>query len=154
MHGYDIVDHNSLNPEVGSAEDYEFFVGELHKHGMGQILDIVPNHMGVMGSDNAWWLDVLENGEAGVCGVLRYRRTSIKGELQGKVLVPVLEDQYGNVLERGELKLTFDTERGEFNIFTISIAFDQLVQQDLRGSECAIGAADSAIVQGASQRIL
>ena len=63
-HGYDIIDHNALNPEIGSQEDYEYFVGELHRRGMGQILDIVPNHMGVMGSDNAWWLDVLENGEA------------------------------------------------------------------------------------------
>src|SRR5215831_4314204 len=59
MHGYDIIDHNSLNPEIGSREDYEHFVCELRRHGMGQVLDIVPNHMGVMGSDNAWWLDVL-----------------------------------------------------------------------------------------------
>jgi (1->4)-alpha-D-glucan 1-alpha-D-glucosylmutase len=118
MHGYDIVDHKSLNPEIGSAEDYELFVGELHKHGMGQILDIVPNHMGVMGSDNAWWLDVLENGEASeYAEFFDIDWNPIKGELQGKVLVPVLEDQYGNVLERGELKLTLDIDRGEFNIF-------------------------------------
>ena len=64
MHGYDIIDHNTLNPEIGSLDDFGGFVAELHRHGMGQILDIVPNHMGVMGSDNAWWLDVLENGEA------------------------------------------------------------------------------------------
>ena len=63
-HGYDIIDHNKLNPEIGTDEDFERFVSALHEHGMGQILDIVPNHMGVMGSDNAWWLDVLENGEA------------------------------------------------------------------------------------------
>ncbi|MGA9475711.1 MAG: malto-oligosyltrehalose synthase [Terriglobales bacterium] len=118
MHGYDIVDHNSLNPEVGSPEDYELFVGELHRHGMGQILDIVPNHMGVMGSDNAWWLDVLENGEASeYAEFFDIDWNPIKDELQGKVLIPVLEDQYGNVLERGELKLTFDAERGEFSIF-------------------------------------
>ena len=64
MHGYDIVDHNSLNPEIGSPEDFDRFVTTLHEHGMGLILDIVPNHMGVMGGDNAWWLDVLENGES------------------------------------------------------------------------------------------
>src|SRR5215472_14029570 len=64
LHGYDIIDHNTLNPEIGTREDYDAFVDELHRHGMRQILDIVPNHMGVMGSDNAWWLDVLENGEA------------------------------------------------------------------------------------------
>src|SRR5258706_1488145 len=66
VHGYDIVDHNALNPEIGSAEEFDRFVTELHEHGMGLILDIVPNHMAVMGSDNAWWLDVLENGEASV----------------------------------------------------------------------------------------
>ena len=64
MHGYDIVDHNSLNPEIGTAEEFGRFVGALHEHGMGLILDIVPNHMAVMGSDNEWWLDVLENGQA------------------------------------------------------------------------------------------
>jgi len=63
-HGYDIVDHQSLNPELGSEDDYDHFIRVLKKHGMGQVLDIVPNHMGVGGSDNAIWLDVLENGEA------------------------------------------------------------------------------------------
>lgn len=124
MHGYDIVDHNSLNPEVGSPEDYELFVGELHRHGMGQILDIVPNHMGVMGSDNAWWLDVLENGEASeYAEFFDIDWNPIKDELQGKVLIPVLEDQYGNVLERGDLKLTFDAEHGEFSIVYLQHRF-------------------------------
>jgi len=118
MHGYDIIDHNSLNPEIGSPGDYEYFVEELHRHGMGQILDIVPNHMGVMGSDNAWWLDVLENGEASpYAEFFDIDWAPIKDELQGKVLIPVLADQYGNVLESGELKLAFELERGEFSIF-------------------------------------
>ncbi len=117
MHGYDIIDHNSLNPEIGTAEDYEQFVAELHRHGMGQILDIVPNHMGIMGSDNAWWLDVLENGEASdYAQFFDIDWHPIKPELQGKVLVPILGNQYGNVLEAGELKLSFDIERGEFSI--------------------------------------
>src|SRR3954465_15727617 len=64
MHGYDIIDHNHLNPEIGSTEDFDRLVETMHRHGMGQILDLVPNHMGVMGSDNAWWMDVLENGES------------------------------------------------------------------------------------------
>lgn len=66
MHGYDIVDHNSFNPEIGTAEEFDRLVGVLHEHSMGLIMDIVPNHMAVMGSDNAWWLDVLENGEASI----------------------------------------------------------------------------------------
>ncbi len=118
MHGYDIIDHNALNPELGPPEDYEQFVNELNRHGMGQILDIVPNHMGVMGSDNAWWLDVLENGEASeYASYFDIDWDPIKDELQGKVLIPILADQYGDVLERGELKLTFDPDRGEFSIF-------------------------------------
>jgi len=117
-HGYDIIDHNELNPEIGTSEDYEYFVDELHRHGMGQILDIVPNHMGVMGSDNAWWLDVLENGEASdFADFFDIDWNPIKDELQGKVLIPILGDQYGNDLERGELQLAFDEDRGEFNIF-------------------------------------
>ena len=117
-HGYDIIDHNSLNPEIGSPEDYEDFVSQLHRYGMRQILDIVPNHMGVMGSDNAWWLDVLENGEASnYADFFDIDWDPIKDELQGKVLVPVLAEQYGNILEKGELKLTFDGEHGEFSIF-------------------------------------
>jgi (1->4)-alpha-D-glucan 1-alpha-D-glucosylmutase len=117
-HGYDIIDHNLLNPEIGSPEDFENFVAALRQHGMGHILDIVPNHMGVMGSDNGWWLDVLENGEASsYADFFDIDWQPLKDELQGKVLVPVLGDQYGSILDLGELKLTFDKEKGEFSIF-------------------------------------
>ncbi|MFZ0478763.1 MAG: malto-oligosyltrehalose synthase [Terriglobales bacterium] len=117
-HGYDIIDHNALNPEIGTPEDYDAFVAELHRHGMGQILDVVPNHMGVMGSDNSWWLDVLENGEASdYADFFDIDWDPIKDELKGKVLIPILAHQYGEELERGELKLVCDCERGEFSIF-------------------------------------
>ena len=117
MHGYDIVDHNSFNPEIGSAEDFDRFVAALHEHSMGLILDIVPNHMGVMGSDNAWWLDVLENGESSIyASFFDIDWHPLKEELHGKVLIPVLHDHYGAVLESGELKLVFHPERGEFDI--------------------------------------
>jgi len=117
-HGYDIIDHNRLNPEIGSEEDFERFVAALREHGMGQIVDVVPNHMGVMGSDNAWWMDVLENGQASdYASYFDIDWEPVKDELQGKILVPVLGDQYGNVLDNGELKLNFDRERGEFSLF-------------------------------------
>ncbi len=116
-HGYDIIDHNKLNPEIGTDEDFERFVSALHEHGMGQILDIVPNHMGVMGSDNVWWLDVLENGKASDhAEFFDIDWDPLKDELQGKLLVPILGDQYGTVLDNGELKLAFDREKGEFGI--------------------------------------
>ena len=62
LHGYDITDHNKLNDAIGSREEYDAWVGELHAHGMGQLLDFVPNHMGIGEPQNAWWADVLENG--------------------------------------------------------------------------------------------
>ena len=117
MHGYDIVDHNSLNPEIGTAEDFDRFVSTLHQHDLALILDIVPNHMGVMGADNVWWLDVLENGEASAYACFfDIDWHPLKEELHGKVLVPVLHDHYGAVLESGELKLIFHAERGAFDI--------------------------------------
>jgi len=64
-HGYDITDHNALNSEIGTEEEHDAMISALHEHGMGHLLDVVPNHMGA-GSDNAWWLDVLENGPASV----------------------------------------------------------------------------------------
>jgi (1->4)-alpha-D-glucan 1-alpha-D-glucosylmutase len=117
MHGYDIVDHNSLNPEIGTPEEFDRFVASLKEHGMGLIVDIVPNHMGIMGSDNAWWLDVLENGEGSVYACFfDIDWHPLKEELHGKVLVPVLHDHYGAVLESGELKIAFRAERGEFDV--------------------------------------
>jgi len=117
-HGYDIVDHGALNPEIGTAEEHAAFVAALHAHGMGLILDVVPNHMGVMGADNAWWLDVLENGPAAAhSGFFDIDWDPLNPELKGKVLLPVLGDHYGAVLKRGELKLAFDAERGEFSVF-------------------------------------
>ncbi len=118
MHGYDIVDHNHFNPEIGTAEDFDRLVDALHARGMGIILDIVPNHMGIMGSDNAWWLDVLENGEASAyAGFFDIDWHPLKDELDGKVLVPALHDHYGAVLESGELKIAFNAERGEFDLW-------------------------------------
>ena len=117
-HGYDIVDHNTINPEIGDMPSYQRFVDELKSHEMGQVLDIVPNHMGVMGSDNAWWLDVLENGQASIfAGYFDIDWYPLKPELTGKILLPVLGDHYGLVLERGELTLKFDPEKGALAVY-------------------------------------
>ncbi len=117
-HGYDIIDHASLNPEIGSRDDFERFVAVLRAHDMGQILDMVPNHMGVMGADNAWWLDVLENGPASVyAGHFDIDWQPVNVHLANRVLIPVLGDHYGLVLERGELKLAFDAPGGTFSVF-------------------------------------
>jgi (1->4)-alpha-D-glucan 1-alpha-D-glucosylmutase len=111
--GYDVVDPTRLNPEIGTEEAYERFTGELRKRKMGQILDVVPNHLHVGGGDNAWWLDVLENGPgSSYATFFDIDWHPVKRELDNKVLIPILGEQYGTVLERQELKLVFD--KGSF----------------------------------------
>jgi len=118
VHGYDVVDHNQLNPEIGTREDFEDFVAALRSHNMGHILDIVPNHVGIMGSDNAWWMDVLENGEASkYADYFDIEWNPANPALKGKVLVPVLGGAYGDILEKGELVLRFERELGSFAVF-------------------------------------
>jgi (1->4)-alpha-D-glucan 1-alpha-D-glucosylmutase len=107
-HGYDIADHNMLNPEIGSEEEYERFAGALRERGMGQLLDVVPNHMGIAEACNRWWNDVLENGQSSpYAEFFDIDWQPIKPELANRVLLPILGDQYGRVLERQELVLEY-----------------------------------------------
>lgn len=116
-HGYDIVDHNAINPEIGDRQGLADLVDTLRRHGMGLILDIVPNHMGVGGDDNAWWLDVLEHGEASpYAAYFDIDWHPVHAPLRNKVLLPFLGDHYGMVLNRGELKLEFDPQSGAFRV--------------------------------------
>jgi (1->4)-alpha-D-glucan 1-alpha-D-glucosylmutase len=115
LHGYDITDHNKLNAAIGSQEDYDAWIDELHAHGMGQIVDFVPNHMGISDPQNVWWQDVLENGPSSLYAPyfdIEWR--PLKADLHDKVLLPILGDQYGRVLERGELRVRF--EGGSFSL--------------------------------------
>ncbi|GAB4212053.1 MAG: malto-oligosyltrehalose synthase [Roseiflexaceae bacterium] len=108
-HGYDIANHNELNPAIGDEQDYRAFVAELHAHGMGQLLDIVPNHMGIGEASNEWWMDVLENGPSSVFApFFDIDWQPLKDELANKVLLPILGQQYGRVLENGELQLCYE----------------------------------------------
>jgi (1->4)-alpha-D-glucan 1-alpha-D-glucosylmutase len=117
-HGYDVTDHNSLNPEIGTAREFERFCAALRECGMGQILDFVPNHMGIGRADNSWWLDILEWGQASpFAAFFDINWSPRQPALQGKVLLPLLGDQYGQVLERGELKLRFDEETGSVSVW-------------------------------------
>jgi (1->4)-alpha-D-glucan 1-alpha-D-glucosylmutase len=111
-HGYDICDHGRLNPEVGSEEDYASWVEALHEQGLGQIVDFVPNHMGLDPMDNAWWRDVLESGMCSpFAEYFDIDWEPVKREIHQKILLPILGDQYGRVLERGELQLAYDDGR-------------------------------------------
>jgi malto-oligosyltrehalose synthase len=115
-HGYDIVDHHALNPEIGDMQQYRGFVAALHRHAMGQILDVVPNHMGVGGDDNRWWLDVLEHGPASpYAAYFDIDWQPAAENLRGKVLLPLLGDHYGAALGSGEIQIRFDAARGEIS---------------------------------------
>ena len=108
IHGYDIADHNALNPEIGTQEDFDRFVAALRERGMGQILDVVPNHMGIAEACNRWWNDVLENGPSSpYADFFDIDWDPVKRELANKVLLPILGDQYGRVLENQDLALEY-----------------------------------------------
>ena len=113
LHGYDITDHNRLNAAIGSRKDYDAWVAQLQAHGMGQVLDFVPNHVAITDERNAWWMDVLENGPSSTyAAYFDIDWEPLKTDLRNKVLLPILGDQYGRVLERGELQVRF--EEGTF----------------------------------------
>jgi (1->4)-alpha-D-glucan 1-alpha-D-glucosylmutase len=107
-HGYDVADPTQLNPELGTEEEYEAWIARLRSFQMGHVLDLVPNHLGIAGSANPWWLDVLENGQCSrFARVFDIEWHPVKDELANKVLIPILGDQYGAVLERRELELAY-----------------------------------------------
>jgi len=109
LHGYDITDHNKLNAAIGSRAEYNAWIADLHAHGMGQIVDFVPNHMGIGEPLNLWWMDVLENGPSSTYAPwFDIQWKPLKSDLEDKVLLPILGDQYGRVLERGELQVRFE----------------------------------------------
>ena len=115
-HGYDIIDHTELNPELGGEAGFARLSEALRRHNLGLILDFVPNHMGVHFADNPWWLDVLEWGPASPHAAsfdidwdqLPYRS-------RGGVLLPILGSSYGGSLERGEIELRYNATEGSFS---------------------------------------
>lgn len=115
-HGYDIIDHNAINPELGGEDAFNRFSDMLKKHDLGLILDFVPNHMGVHFADNKWWLDVLEWGAASPYAeffdidwdLLPYRA-------KGGVLLPILGSSYGEALDKGDIELRYDADEGNFS---------------------------------------
>ncbi|MET0744340.1 MAG: malto-oligosyltrehalose synthase [Microvirga sp.] len=116
MHGYDVVDHGSINPELGGEEGFERLTDALRAAGLGLILDIVPNHMGVGGADNGWWLSNLEWGELSpVAAAFDIDRERLGAG--GKLILPFLGETYGVALEKGDLKLAFDAAAGAFSVW-------------------------------------
>ena len=107
-HGYDVCNHNEISPELGGDAALREFTEAIGNAGMGHIVDFVPNHMGIGAGGNAWWTDVLENGPSSpAANFFDIDWAPLKAELHAKLLLPILGDQYGKVLERGELRLEF-----------------------------------------------
>jgi (1->4)-alpha-D-glucan 1-alpha-D-glucosylmutase len=108
-HGYDVIDHASVNRELGGEEGFLRLTDALRAAGMGLVLDIVPNHMAIGGARNAWWWDVLENGPSSAyAGYFDVEWDPPEQRMRNVVLLPVLGDHYGSVLARGELQLAWD----------------------------------------------
>jgi (1->4)-alpha-D-glucan 1-alpha-D-glucosylmutase len=108
-HGYDVVDHSAVSAELGGEEAHARLVETLREAGMGMVLDLVPNHMASAGRHNRWWWDVLENGHSSRhAHAFDIAWDPPERRLRNTILMPVLGDHYGRVLERGELKLDRD----------------------------------------------
>jgi (1->4)-alpha-D-glucan 1-alpha-D-glucosylmutase len=106
-HGYDIIDHNQLNPEIGTDDEFRQFVAELKAHGMALLVDTVPNHMGVGHGENPWWQDVLQNGRTSAyADFFDIDWEPVNPELRNKVLIPTLGSSYGEDLEAGNIQVS------------------------------------------------
>jgi (1->4)-alpha-D-glucan 1-alpha-D-glucosylmutase len=114
-HGYDVMDPTRLNPEIGDEQAHRRWIDALRARGMGHVIDLVPNHMGIAQSANRWWHDVLENGPSSrFAPIFDIDWHPLKPELDNKVLLPILGDTYGAVLERQEITLEY--ESGAFRV--------------------------------------
>ncbi|MEA2524598.1 MAG: (1-_4)-alpha-D-glucan 1-alpha-D-glucosylmutase [Thermomicrobiales bacterium] len=152
-HGYDVVDYNALNPEIGTEEDFDRLVAALREHGMGLLVDFVPNHMGIAGGANAWWQDVLENGQASPhAEFFDIDWAPLQSAATGKVVLPVLGDHYGAVLEKGALQLRH--EEGAFTVCYYQLqlpiappSYPLILRQPLPGLEERIAADDPHLLE-------
>jgi (1->4)-alpha-D-glucan 1-alpha-D-glucosylmutase len=112
-HGYDVVDPGRVNAELGGEAAHTRLIESLKNNGLGQVLDIVPNHMAISGRNNAWWWDVLENGSSSpYSSYFDIEWQSPEEKLRNKILLPVLGDHYGRVLSAGQIRL--ERESGSF----------------------------------------
>ncbi len=121
LHGYDVTDHSRFNPEIGSEDSFLRLSAELQRRGMGLIADVVPNHMCVSHASNTWWWDVLENGPSSpFANFFDIDWHPPKEELSNKVLLPVLGDQFGRVLENKEIQVAY--QEGQFEIVVYGVS--------------------------------
>ncbi|MBF0459694.1 MAG: malto-oligosyltrehalose synthase, partial [Nitrospirae bacterium] len=147
-HGYDIVDPTVISEELGGEGEYELLVKELKNNGMGQIMDIVPNHMCAASNENIYWMDMLENGEGSqYAHFFDINWKSVSKDLEHKILIPVLGNQYGVTLENKELQIAF--EEGAFFVYYFSnkyplrpLTYKNILNYDIKKLEDVLGQED------------
>ena len=144
-HGYDVCDHARLDADLGGEEGFTAFAQALQRHGLGLIVDIVPNHMSIDPDANLWWRSVLENGPSSpFAKYFDIAWEPVKEELKGKVLLPVLGDQYGVVLEKGELQLEYADGMIRLRYFGLTLPLNPrqlvlLLRHDVEALEADLG---------------
>jgi len=151
-HGYDVLDHQSVNAELGGTMGHEQFCNTLGKHHLGQVLDVVPNHMSIAHSGNRWWWDVLENGPSSqYAAYFDVDWDSQEQKLRNRVLLPILGDYYGRVIDAKEIRV--ERDGGSFQVryadHTLPLApptLDEILSTaaDTTGSDLLAFAADIA----------
>lgn len=110
-HGYDVIDPTTINPELGGEEGWRSLIEALRAAGLGAIIDIVPNHMGIEGTTNRWWMDVLENGQSSP----HARVFDI--DWSEKLLLPVLGEPIREAIEAGAIKLEIDEDEPKIVVY-------------------------------------
>ena len=157
-HGYDVTDPTRLNPELGTEQDFEELVKELKAHGMGLLLDIVPNHMAAC-PENPWWADLLEKGQASpYAPFFDVDWNPAGGLVKNQIVLPILGKPYHQVLEAGELELSLDQEGLNIRYFDyrlpVGIHSYRLVLSGLREILGASISIDPTVLRRSNQLIL
>jgi len=153
MHGYDVVDHSKIDPALGGEAAFDAFVAALKTQGLGLILDIVPNHMGIGEASNVWWMDVLENGpSSSYAAYFDIDWQPVNPHLENKVLLPILEDQYGTVLEDGKLRLAYEDGAFFISYYDTKLpvaprTYDSILERQLNGLGETLGKDDPRVLE-------
>lgn len=152
-HGYDVCDHSTVNPELGGEDGFAAFAATARRHGLGLVIDSVPNHMSLHPEANRWWHSVLENGPSSEFSpFFDIDWDPVKPELKGKVLLPILGEQYGDALESGRLQIVYEAgafglRYGEQTLPLNPRRLQSLLRHGLEALEAALGADHAGLVE-------
>ena len=152
-HGYDVSDHGRFRAELGGETAFGRFAEALRHHGLGLLIDVVPNHMGIAGNRNAWWSDVLMHGASSpYAPFFDIDWMPVKAELANRVLLPMLGDQYGVVLDRGELRVQLADGRFTIHYYDTVLpvaprTYVQILGHRLDELEASLGSEHTALLE-------